>query len=85
MSSSIAIPRDIGIAVVDRAAKSVVLLKGVTTTGTVLGSGFVLSPDGKIATNLHVIWEMISGGVQLASGEIFDAFTVLPAAPPRGT
>lgn len=59
------------------ASKSVVLLKGVTDSGTILGSGFVLSPDGKIATNLHVIREMKSGGVQLASGEVYDNLLVL--------
>ena len=63
--------------IVEKASKSVVLVKGVTNGGTVLGSGFVLSADGKIATNLHVIREMKSGGVQLASGEVFDSFTVL--------
>jgi S1-C subfamily serine protease len=59
------------------ASKSVVLLKGVTDTGTVLGSGFVLSSDGKVATNLHVIREMKPGGVQLASGEVYDNLLVL--------
>jgi hypothetical protein len=62
---------------VEKASRSVVLLKGVTNGGTVLGSGFVLSADGRIATNLHVIRDMKSGGVQLASGEIFDSFAVL--------
>ena len=47
--------------VVERASRSVVLFKGVTENGTVLGSGFVVSPDGKIATNLHVIRDMKSG------------------------
>jgi hypothetical protein len=59
------------------ASKSVVLLKGVTDSGTILGSGFVLSPDGKIATNLHVVRDMKSGGVQLASGEVYDSFSIL--------
>jgi hypothetical protein len=63
--------------VVEKASKSVVLLKGVTDEGTVLGSGFLISTDGKIATNLHVIREMKSGGVQLQSGEVFDSFAVL--------
>ena len=63
--------------IVERASRCVVLLKGVTEGGTILGSGFLISTDGKIATNLHVIRDMKSGGVQLQSGEVFDSFTVL--------
>jgi hypothetical protein len=63
--------------IVAKAAKSVVLLKGVTDAGTVYGSGFLISADGKIATNLHVIRDMKSCGVQLASGELYDKLTVL--------
>lgn len=63
--------------IVAKAAKSVVLLKGVTDGGTVSGSGFLISTDGKIATNLHVIRDMKSCGVQLASGESYDKLTVL--------
>jgi S1-C subfamily serine protease len=60
-----------------RTAPSVVLVQGVTEGGTALGSGFIISPDGKIATNLHVIRELRSGGVQLASGDKFDSFSIL--------
>src|SRR5437870_4708232 len=63
--------------VVEKASKSVVLFKGATDAGTIVGSGFLVSPDGKIATNLHVVREMKSGGVQLASGEVYDRFTIL--------
>ena len=56
---------------------AVVLVTGLTNDGKVLGSGFVLSGDGKIATNLHVIQDLRSGGVQLASGEKFDLVSVL--------
>jgi S1-C subfamily serine protease len=65
--------------IAETASRSVVFLKGVEENGTVLdfGSGFLLSADGEIATNLHVIRDMKSGGVQLSTGEVFDGFTVL--------
>jgi putative serine protease PepD len=63
--------------IVEKVSKSVVLFRGVTDGGTVFGSGFLISTDGKIATNVHVIRDMKSGGVQLQSGEVFDSFTVL--------
>jgi S1-C subfamily serine protease len=58
-------------------APAVVLVTGVTDEGKTLGSGFVITSDGKIATNLHVIHNLRSGGVQLASGEKFYSFSVL--------
>src|SRR6266849_3239711 len=58
-------------------APAVVLIKGTTETGDSLGTGFVVSGDGKIATNLHVVESLKNGGVQLASGEKFDSFAVL--------
>jgi S1-C subfamily serine protease len=63
--------------VVEKASKSVVFIGGLTDGGAVSGSGSLLSSDGKIATNVHVIRDMQSGGVQLQSGEVFDSFTVL--------
>lgn len=63
--------------IVQKVTKSVVSIRGTNDDGTVLGSGFLFSSDGKIATNLHVIREMKAGGVQLQSGEIFDTFSIL--------
>ena len=44
---------------------SVVLIKGRTGSGEVTGTGFLIAPDGKIATNLHVIQDLEVGAVQL--------------------
>lgn len=60
-----------------KVSTSVVLIKGTTGSGEVLGTGFIISSDGKIATNLHVVEGLKNGGVQLATGEKFDSFTVL--------
>lgn len=56
---------------------SVVLIKGTTDSGDILGTGFLISSDGKIATNLHILEGLRTGGVQLASGEKFDSFSIL--------
>jgi S1-C subfamily serine protease len=58
-------------------APTVVLIRGKTDDGDLLGSGFIISSDGKIATNLHVVEKLRNGGVQLASGEKFDSFSIL--------
>ncbi|MGD0669242.1 MAG: trypsin-like peptidase domain-containing protein [Bryobacteraceae bacterium] len=60
-----------------RVSPSVVVIQGKTDSGDVLGSGFIVSKDGKTVTNLHVIREMRTASVQLASGEVFDAVSVL--------
>ena len=41
-----------------------------------LGTGFVISPDGFIATNLHVIGEARPVSVELADGRVFDVTEV---------
>jgi len=66
-----------------KVAPAVVLIKGTTDTTEGLGTGFIISIDGKIATNLHVIGSFRHAGVELASGEKFDSFTVLAFDPRR--
>ena len=64
--------------VAKKVAPAVVLIKGTTNDGgDALGTGFLVSSDGKIATNLHVIQDLRKVGVQLASGEKFDSFSVV--------
>jgi putative serine protease PepD len=63
--------------IASKTSPAVVLVKGTSASGAVFGSGFIVAADGKIATNLHVIRDIKSGGVQLSSGEIFDSFSVL--------
>ena len=60
-----------------RVAPSVVVIQGKTDSGNVLGSGFIVSKDGKIATNLHVIRDMKTASVQLANGKMFGSVSVL--------
>jgi len=55
----------------------VVVIHGKTDFGDTLGSGFSVSKDGKIVTNLHVIRDMKNATVQLANGEVFDSVSVL--------
>jgi hypothetical protein len=63
--------------IAQRASPSVVVIQGKTDSGDVLGSGFIISKDGKIVTNLHVARDMKTSTVQLANGEIFDSVSVL--------
>jgi S1-C subfamily serine protease len=60
-----------------RVAPAVVVIQGKTDTGDLLGSGFVISKDGKIVTNFHVIKDLKAASVRLATGEIFDSMSVL--------
>jgi len=60
-----------------KVSPSVVVIQGKTDAGDVLGSGFIVSKDGSIVTNLHVIRDMKTASVQLANGDIFDSVSVL--------
>lgn len=60
-----------------KVSPSVVVIQGKTESGEVLGSGFIVSKDGKIVTNLHVIRDMKTASVQLTNGDAFDSLYVL--------
>ena len=60
-----------------KVSPSVVVIEGNTDSGKILGSGFIVSKDGKIVTNFHVIRDMKSATIELANGEIFDSPYVL--------
>lgn len=60
-----------------RVAPSVVVIQGNTDSGDVLGSGFIVSKNGNIVTNLHVIRDIKTARVQLANGKMFDSVSVL--------
>jgi serine protease Do len=60
-----------------KVSPSVVVIHGKTDSGDVLGSGFIVSKDGKTVTNLHVVKDMKTASVQLANGEVFDSLSVL--------
>lgn len=60
-----------------RIAPSVVVIRGETGSGAIVGSGFIVSKDGKIATNLHVLKDLKTASIQLANGEVFDSVSIL--------
>jgi regulator of sirC expression with transglutaminase-like and TPR domain len=62
----------------EMAQKSVVVVRYTGRDGKQqgLGTGFIISPDGLIATNLHVIGEARPVSVQLADGKRYDATEV---------
>ena len=61
-------------ALIARAAPAVVV---VSEDGGARGTGFVVSADGTIVTNLHVIARMKQPRVALADGRTFDVVSVL--------
>lgn len=60
-----------------KVSPSVVVIEGKTDSGDVLGSGFIVSRDGKIVTNFHVIQDVRAATVQLATGKTIDSISVL--------
>ena len=55
----------------------VVVIRGRTGSGDSVGSGFVVSKDGKIVSNLHVIRSLSTAKVLVPNGDVFDSLMVL--------
>lgn len=67
-----------GTAVIARKASgAVVLIKGTGPEGETFGTGFLISSDGQIVTALHVVADLTTASVRLASGDTYDRITVL--------
>ena len=58
--------------------------KGVVmiSAGSSLGSGFIISPDGRIITNSHVVGEDSDINIKLPSGESYVARVLKKGVPP---
>lgn len=69
--------------IASRANPATVTILALSATGDTLGqgSGFVVSPDGTVVTNWHVIESADRAIVRLASGEIYDRVQYLDALP----
>jgi len=65
-------------AVYEKVLPSVVVIEVARTGGAFgLGSGVIVTPNGLIATNYHVIQDATGAQVQLRNGDIYDDVTVI--------
>lgn len=62
---------------IQKASPAVVLLQGTGSDGKKLGSGFLVSSDGQIVTNLHVIAGLDQLQVKVGSDSTFDHAKVI--------
>lgn len=62
--------------IADKVKPSVVSVLTVKATGTGVGSGIIMSEDGYIATNAHVVANATSITVELIGGEAYEAVVV---------
>ena len=61
----------------------VVYIEAKTADGTNIGTGFIISSDGKIVTNYHVIDKATSGTVTLSNSAIYNIDYVLGYSKPK--
>ncbi|MBV9771704.1 MAG: trypsin-like peptidase domain-containing protein [Bryobacterales bacterium] len=60
-----------------RVAPAVVLVVAADENSVARGTGFLVSEDGRLITNYHVIEHMKQAAVRLASGDVYDAVDVV--------
>ena len=61
-----------------KAWSAMVTIRGVSETGqAVSGSGFLVSANGTIVTNLHLVRGLSGAKVELANGDVFDTLTLV--------
>lgn len=60
-----------------RATPAVALINVRTANGSRQGSGFLVSPDGRILTNHHVIRDARTARVKLPSGDVYEEVEIL--------
>lgn len=56
---------------IDRVSQSVLIIEAKKTDSTINGTGFFVSADGLIATNLHVVFNATSIMIRTKTGETF--------------
>ena len=66
-----------------RVTPAVALINVQTDRSPRQGSGFLVSPDGRILTNYHVIRDARSARVKLPSGDVYEEVQILATDPRR--
>jgi S1-C subfamily serine protease len=66
-----------------RVTPAVALINVQTATGSRQGSGFLVSGDGRILTNYHVMRDARTARVKLPSGDVYEEVQVLATDPRR--
>jgi V8-like Glu-specific endopeptidase len=60
-----------------RVSPSVVMIQGQSDSSDIVGSGFIVSRNGDVVTNLHVVRDMKVASVHLSDGRVFRSVEVV--------